>query len=454
MWQRDLIPTTSSHTRLIVLSGPDGSGKSTHARALLEDLRHRGIRAVYRRLRFPFLTTVPLLLYARLRGWSNRVRQGGYVIQAHAFGPSSLLRTWYPFTILMDLFLASLILVRLPLAFGRTVVCDRFILDTLVDAASSCERMDMVASPWLRLSSTLAPPRTTTILLTASASTLQRRRPELSIDPAFAMRSALYDAISQEESIFRVGTEDEFEVVHERILSHVTVEGASGERARIHRPLSAVWYASLRESSLPKVARQTLLLATHWLFQSVGAMGWTERTLKAAFGLFVFVAVFLAVLGPLGLVLAGVLAGLIAHTTNFLLNAHIPVVFKHLGREIAEERIRRYTEDFRGRMQGRSSLQGVVIVGSHARGESGPGSDLDVRLVARPGLKNALGAALLASAERALALVRRFPLDVYVADNIGAIGGLRESKNPIVLCDNTGSFGLSLSQLRAQGARD
>jgi hypothetical protein len=47
-----------------------------------------------------------------------------------------------------------------------------------------------------------------------------------------------------------------------------------------------------------------------------------------------------------------------------------------------------------------------------------------------------------------------FPLDIYVAKSREALEGLRESENPIVLCDNTGSFGASLGKLQAHGSRE
>lgn len=440
--------------KLIAFSGMDGVGKSQHARALVEDLSRGGRRAVYRRLRFPFVLSLPVLLYARLRGWSYDVRAGGQTLRVHGFAASPLVRFLYPLTLFLDLLLATWILVRLPIAFGRTVVCDRFVMDSRIDAASSCRREIASGSPLALLYQALVPPGAQTFLLTASRETLQRRRVESSAEPTFGLRSQLYERAAETEDAHVVDSGRGFEQVHDEIHAVLTAKWQHWETPEPRRTLSRRWYAHVEKTALPSALGKALLLLTHWVFQSVGAMGWTERVFKAAIGMAVFLPGFLILLGPFGPLFAAVVALLIAHTANFLLNAHLPVVLKHLGFQVGVARIRRYAEGLQRRMQGRPQLQGVVIVGSLARSESRPGSDLDVRLVPRPGLKNALRAANLAFLERTQALVRKFPLDIYVAEGAGALEGLRESKNPIVLCDNTGSFGASLARLQARGSRE
>ncbi len=446
--------TAGSRPRLIVFSGMDGTGKSTHARALVDELRLRGIRTVYRRLRFPFVSSVLLLLYARLRRWSYEIRASNSTIRVHDFAQSPLLRTLYPLTAHLDLLLATWFLIRLPMALGWMVVCDRFVTDSLIDVASSCGRDIVPGSVLARLNQALLPRGTMTFLLTASVETVAERRAESSFDPTFLWRWEQYQRAAAENSVLVVDSEDGFEVVHGRILAPLIEVGRRRESTTPRRPLSVRWYASVRTASLPDGAKAALLLLTHWLFQSMGIMGRVERAIKVSIGVLAFVPIFVGLVGLLGVGFAAILAGILAHSANFVLNAHIPVVLKHVNLEVGEERIHRYAEELRRRMQGRRSLEGVVIVGSLARDELGSGSDLDVRLLAQPGLWNALQVGILATGERARALVRRFPLDIYVADGLEALGALRESKNPVILCDNSGSFTTSLSQLRAHEARE
>ncbi len=442
--------TAGCRPRLIVFSGMDGVGKSTHARTLVADLRRRGHRAVYRRLRFPFAASVPVLLYARVRGWSYQVPARDRALRAHAFGASPLLRHLYPLTLFLDLFVAIWILIRLPMAMGRTVVCDRFVLDTLVDVAASCERDIPRGSALFRLYETLVPPRTSTYLLTSPIDTLRSRRADSSFEPAFAHRLRLYEQMSEEGTAHVVRTEESFEHVHEGILSHLSQEWPSLGTGVPRKPLADSWYATVRAAHLPHILRRGILLLTHWLFQSVESMGPTERALKAGVWILVFAPVYVLLIGFFGLGGGAILAGVLAHSVNFLVNAHIPVVLKHVGRRVGRDRLRIYAKALAARVSEREYLEGAVAVGGLARDELRATSDIDVRIIPRPGFGNALRAGVFVLRERARALHRFFPLDIYVTENPGRLRLLWETEAPQILADERGALAaaFSLSQAR------
>ncbi len=433
--------------RLIVVSGLDGTGKSTHAKALVEDLRARGFRTLYRRLRFPFVLSVPLLILARLRGRSYVLREGRQAVRVHAFGSSPFLRLLFPMTVFVDLLLVTWILVRLPMALGWTVVCDRFVADTLVDVAASCE-METVPSSLRDLFESLVPDGTTALLLTASSAILLQRRPELALDPSFSRRVRLYDELADAVGLEPVETEGKQHHVHQALLSQLIQTWPALES----RPptLSARWYARLNRDGRPRKRDKVLLLLTHWLFQSLGSMGRTERALKAAIGIAVFVPLFLALLSLYGPLLAGVVAAGLAHSVNFLLNAHIPVVLKYTDLQVGQGRLKEYVTSLSTRVRDRRYLEGAVAIGSLARDSLQPNSDLDVRVIPRPGLINALRAGLFVLGERARALRRVFPLDIYMAENPPGLHAILAAEEPRILSDNRGilrgSFPLSQRQ--------
>ncbi len=434
--------------RLIVVSGMDGTGKSTHAKALVEVLRARGFRTLYRRLRFPFVLSVPLLIVARLRGRSYELREGGHVVRVHAFGSSPFLRLLFPLTVFLDLSFATWILVRLPMAMGWTVVCDRFVADSLVDVAASCE-METIPSSLRDLYESLVPDDAAALLLTASSAILLKRRPELAVDPSFSRRVRLYDELADADDLKPVETKGNHDHVHQNLLNQLIQTWPALDSPS--PTLSTRWYARLNNDGQPRKRDKVLLLLTHWFFQSLGSMGRTERALKAAIGIAVFLPLFLALFGLLGPLAAMVVAVVLAHTGNFLLNAHIPVVLKHMGLRIGEARLREYVNSLSTRIRDRRYLEGAVAIGSLARDDLQANSDLDVRIVPQPGLANALRAGLFVLGERARALRCLFPLDIYLTEEPETLRMPWGGENPQILIDNRGRLNANLPGLTNVG---
>lgn len=82
---------------------------------------------------------------------------------------------------------------------------------------------------------------------------------------------------------------------------------------------------------------------------------------------------------------------MIAHTLNFLFNGHLWGVLKHYGRvHTAREAFDGYVQGLSRRARQERSILHLYAYGSLARQEWSPSSDLDARLVRKPGLTNGL----------------------------------------------------------------
>jgi hypothetical protein len=79
------------------------------------------------------------------------------------------------------------------------------------------------------------------------------------------------------------------------------------------------------------------------------------------------------------------------------------------------------------------SLFGGMIFGSIARGQWHERSDLDVRLLRRPGVWNGVTGVLIVLRERWIALWSRQPLDIYLADGIPFLKRMRADEPPVFL---------------------
>lgn len=89
--------------------------------------------------------------------------------------------------------------------FGTTIVCDRFVYDTLIDMAVATKDNEIYKKPVGKLFFKLIPKNAHFVMLDLDKSTIFSRRPELKDDLTFDERYALYDDLS---SLFNIHVEN------------------------------------------------------------------------------------------------------------------------------------------------------------------------------------------------------------------------------------------------------
>jgi predicted nucleotidyltransferase len=203
--------------------------------------------------------------------------------------------------------------------------------------------------------------------------------------------------------------------------------------------LSGVYRRIMDAEPIPASARKLLITCSNWLHQGFTYMNWFERALKIALEAVFFLA-FLATYGyistrGLALGVAPLLAAfMVAHTLNWLLNGHFFTLLKLLElQETPLHRFSAYVDSLKERARNNPSISWVACYGSLSRGELNEMSDLDVRVVQKPGLWNGLRVAGFVLGERTRAFFRRFPLDIYAVSKQGQLRRLREDEAPVVI---------------------
>jgi len=159
-------------------------------------------------------------------------------------------------------------------------------------------------------------------------------------------------------------------------------------------------------------------LGAHWLLQSLPYMDRGERLFKVALdiSLTILGTILLSTWVPAKAAFPAAL--LAAHTLNFLFNGHLWGVLKHYGGSgHSYEDYAAYASEFLQRASRHDSIRCTVLCGSLPRREWSPASDLDARLIRRPGFRNGLLVAFFLMRERTAALFARFPLDAYMLDD-------------------------------------
>lgn len=120
---------------LICLSGIDGSGKTTLARWLVGLMQERGIKTRYVYGRYSAFLLVPFFSLGRrlfLRGENASADYAGYTKSKRAVFRTPLFSLIYQSILLFDYFFQVTLKVRLPLLLGQSIICDRYVYDTVV----------------------------------------------------------------------------------------------------------------------------------------------------------------------------------------------------------------------------------------------------------------------------------------------------------------------------------
>lgn len=376
---------------------------------MIARLARDGVRWRHVWLRYPFALSVPLLAYARWRGYSWHEEVGGIRHGYWAFRQSPLLRALLPWTMLLDAVFAATRRIYWPLWRGYMVVCERFVLDMLVDLAVAFGDAALHARLPGRLYLRLLPRRAVVVCLDLEVDTIRARRSDLVSDRCLPVRVATYRQLVAERGLVSLSSAPPVERVAQQISGIVAARLVDARHG----------YAGLRSPLLRRLARSPFVaLAAHWALQSLLYMDRTERWFKLGLDLAAVLVVRLLVGRALPAWAAWAAALGVAHTANFSLNGHMWGVLKHYGLvHHSGTAFARYVESALTRATRESAIESAWICGSLSHGAWSPESDLDVRLLRRPGAINGARACWFLLRERTRALCARFPLDAYVVDS-------------------------------------
>ncbi|TLZ88252.1 MAG: hypothetical protein E6K00_03565, partial [Methanobacteriota archaeon] len=127
-------PGTPSTQKVYAIIGPDGSGKTTIARVIAARLAEAGVRTRIAWMRSPRIVTLGVIGILRLARLAKTVRMGDHDDVHIDLKRHPLLLHLYAWSITFDYFLGYFGKVTIPRRLlRRTVICDRFAWDTLVD---------------------------------------------------------------------------------------------------------------------------------------------------------------------------------------------------------------------------------------------------------------------------------------------------------------------------------
>lgn len=194
-----------------------------------------------------------------------------------------------------------------------------------------------------------------------------------------------------------------------------------------------------RKASINGSARYTNL-PRNWLHQGMTYMHNGEMSIRILFEIvqILFAWWLLCSLGfdqfPLWMSL--VVSIFLIHTFNWIANGNfwalILFAFPKLKNR-GERETCSYLNIMAERLYPFKSIGGLAIYGSICRNGWHDRSDVDIRIIRKPGLVNLLIVALLTMRERILSAFARQPLDLFLADEVTSLKRMRLDETPIFL---------------------
>lgn len=206
-----------------MLAGVDGSGKSSHARMLIEKLgRYRRVKYLWMRGKGRTLLSFPLLVLCRLLGITRvRVLKDGIRFSEYPFYAYKPLRFLWPWLQLVDSLIYTAILIHLPRVHSYDIlIIDRSVVDTLVDVVADVHfplGLQMLQTLFL----SLLPKDSLVIVLDVAEEVAIGRKKDIPNKRYLSVRRRAYRFLAREYNWYVLSTEEEFDVAHNILLKIV-----------------------------------------------------------------------------------------------------------------------------------------------------------------------------------------------------------------------------------------
>lgn len=164
---------------LICIIGVDGVGKTTHVEKVFSELKKEGVSCKYAWFRFCHFLSLFLLAYCRVVGLTIYEIKNRQKIGRHEFYRSKIISFLYPWVLFIDILPLYFMKIFVPLRFGYTIICDRFIYDTLADLMIDLNDFEIHKKIVGKLYLRLIPKNTKVVLLDLDESIIRERRKDL-----------------------------------------------------------------------------------------------------------------------------------------------------------------------------------------------------------------------------------------------------------------------------------
>jgi thymidylate kinase len=205
---------------LICLSGIDGTGKTTLAMKLKNELDSLGVTCKYIWFRNARVLSLPFLALCYLAGFAERtIINGKRVGIYHFYRNRSVARLWLWISA-VDLIFVSVWKIQLPLRLGHAVIVDRYVIDALVDLMDDTGITDLNSYPYKLLLGLVNRCSIAAILTVDEEESLRRK--DDSISSAYlTRRQQLYLSVARDLRIPVIDAKPSIDVVWSNFIGEL-----------------------------------------------------------------------------------------------------------------------------------------------------------------------------------------------------------------------------------------
>jgi predicted nucleotidyltransferase len=170
-----------------------------------------------------------------------------------------------------------------------------------------------------------------------------------------------------------------------------------------------------------------------------------ERLLKIFFEAILIIAFFfiLCAFFEITYFLLIIVSVFVIHSIMWIFNDHFWGLISDVGTvpSLSKEKLILYCNRIYKITKSSKSIIAILVFGSISRKEIHDQSDIDIRIIRRPGFTNLISAYFLCMKLRFDAFIHVIPFDLFLGDDMMFLNKLSRNELPVVIHDFTGSVG-------------
>lgn len=182
----------------IIISGIDGSGKTTVINELTRALEARGKSTEYIWMRFNHYSVKVMNMLARMMGLSVKVHNAFGDVWEHRLYKNRLFCKVYVWCSYIDNVIARKKALKLDADY---IICDRWVNDTMIDLGAECRIDDILDSKWFGKFQSILPENSFQFVVVRNKKDVVDCRVENTTNPDFPYRYALYEKLIKKRNI-------------------------------------------------------------------------------------------------------------------------------------------------------------------------------------------------------------------------------------------------------------
>jgi thymidylate kinase len=216
---------------LVTFSGVDGSGKSTQVDLLEKSFEKINVAVLRIRSRWRPVLSLPLLVIMKRLGYARVHRAGGvYIVETRLPSRGGLTSLWCILTQVENIVKTG-VKVVFPLLLGRTVICDRYALDMVVDGMAGFHDPPDHTRLGFQLLRLLPKPNFA-FFMDIDPEVAFKRKPDLPGLEDYVERLRLYRKLSSHWGVAIVNARVSPETIHGRVWKVIASGFLGGELVR------------------------------------------------------------------------------------------------------------------------------------------------------------------------------------------------------------------------------